>query len=284
MTDQTQPYTRSSGLPFFEHPPVTQVDMGLQLQALKLRAVHLGPLHSRFEEYYPVIEEHPPLPMQIEQFQDNSPSGVRFQFQLLDRPPLPMLVFLAEDRSSLVQVDSSRFFCAWRRSNDNATYPRYENFRAEFVRNAEIFDRFTADINEEAKVITQAEISYINDIPIEGGLRPDILLQRLPSLSEQGSINAEEISSISIAQHFTYKTKEGVDFARLHISAEPISAESETMLRLSLVYRGEPRERFADVDGLTAAMRFLDEGHDRIVRAFAENTTPEAHRMWGRVM
>jgi len=111
MTGQLQAYTRPPDLPLFERPPVTQVDMGLQIQALKLRAIDLGALHSRFERHYPVIEEHPPSPLQIEQFPGKPLSGVHFQFQLLDRLPLPMLVFFSEDRSSLVQVDSSRFFC-----------------------------------------------------------------------------------------------------------------------------------------------------------------------------
>ena len=279
MTDQTQPYTRSSDLPFFEHPPVTQVDMGLQLQGLRLRAVDLGALHSRFAKYYPVVEEFPPLPMQIEQFQGNPRSGIHFEFQLLDRPPLPMLVFMANDRSSLVQVDSGRFFTSWRRSTGDTAYPRYENFRAEFARNLKVFNRFTAGIDVEAKV-TQAEISYINDIPIEQEPRPDILAQNLPT-SRGGS--ADEISAIGVTQHFTYRTSQGVDYARLHISSEPILVQLDKVLRISLVYRGEPRERFPDTDGFTAAMRFLDEGHDRIVQAFAENTTPEAHGKWGRV-
>jgi uncharacterized protein (TIGR04255 family) len=283
MNGQMQAYTRAPDLPLFERPPVTQVNMGLQLQALKLRAIDLGTLHSRFDRHYPVIEEHPPSPLQIEQFPGNSPSGVHFQFQLLDRPPLPMLAFFSKDRSSLIQVDSSRFFCAWRRSSVDTTYPRYENFRSEFLRNLEIFDRFTIDINAETKIITQAEISYINDIPIDQRSRPDILIQRLPGLNSQDPLNGR-ITGIGITQHFTYATEQNVDYARLHISAEPVSTESGLVLRLSLVYRGEPRERFPDVDGLTAAMRFLDQGHDRIVRAFAENTTPEAHGAWGRVV
>lgn len=284
MTDQQHAYTRASDLPLFERPPVTQVNMGLQLQALKLRAIDLGNLYSRFERYYPVIEEQPPTPLQIEQFPGGSPSGVHFQFQLLDRPPLPMLVLFSKDRSSLVQVDSSRFFCAWRRSSDDTAYPSYESFRSEFLRNLEIFDNFTVDINAETKVITQAEISYINDIPMDQGFRPDIVAQRLPGVDKRNLTDSERTAAIGIAQHFTYATEQNVDYARLHINAEPVSTESGSALRLSLVYRGEPRERFSNLDGLTAAVRFLDQGHDRIVRAFAENTTPDAHSAWGRIV
>ena len=109
MADQVQSSARSKDLPFFERAPVTEVNIGVQFQGVKLQAVQLGALHARFARQYPVVEEHLPPPLQIEQFQGKSPSGIHFRVELLDRPPLPMLVFLAEDRSSLVQVDHSRF-------------------------------------------------------------------------------------------------------------------------------------------------------------------------------
>lgn len=283
MPDQVVSYRRSLDLPEFKYPPVTQVDIGLHIQALKLRAVHLGGLHERFREDYPLIEEHPPLPMQIERFQGGSPSGIQFQFQLLDRPLLPMLVLLTEDRSSLVQVDNTRFFCAWRRSSGDVAYPRYENIRAEFLRNVEKFDQFTIDVNAEAKSIVQAEISYINDISVGRGMMSDFLAYEAPIFDDGDSEDQSKISAVSFMHHITYKNSRGIDYARLHISAEPITVGAESVLRLSLVYRGEPRERHPDEDALDAAMLLLDEGHDRMVRAFAEYTKPEAHLLWGRV-
>jgi uncharacterized protein (TIGR04255 family) len=283
MSEQAMPYKRSPDLPSYSSPPVTQVDIGLHIQALKLRAVDLGDLYGRFRENYPLIEEHPPSPMQIERFPGGSPSGVHFEFQLLDRPPLPMLVFLTGDRSSLVQVDSSRFFCAWRRSADDIAYPSYEKFRAAFVRNVEIFEQFTTDVDAEAKSIVQAEVSYVNDIPMRHEAMPDFLVREIPFLANKGLPGEEEISSVCAAHHITYKTSQGVEYARLHISAEPVAVGAETALRLILVYRGEPREKYAGMDALSAVMSFLDEGHDRVVRAFTAYTTPEAHRLWGRV-
>ena len=158
MADQVQSYTRSKDLPVFERAPVTEVNIGVQFQGVKLQAVQLGALHARFAKQYPVVEEHLPLPLQIEQFQGKSPSGIHFRFELLDRPPVPMLVFLAEDRSSLVQVDNGRFFCAWRRSTKDVRYPRYEVLREEFIRNLTIFDEFTREIGFEDKPVTQAEV------------------------------------------------------------------------------------------------------------------------------
>src|SRR5207253_3100887 len=124
MADQPLPYVRAPDLPLFESPPVTEVSMGVHAQGLKLRAVDLGALHVRFADRYPLVEEHPPAPIQVEQF--GTGLAPRVQFEFLNRPPLPMLVFLAEDRTSLVQVQEGYFQCAWRRSTEEATYPRYE--------------------------------------------------------------------------------------------------------------------------------------------------------------
>jgi uncharacterized protein (TIGR04255 family) len=283
MADLVRSYTRSKDLPVFERAPVTEVNIGVQFQGVKLQAVQLGALHARFAKQYPVVEEHLPPPLQIEQFQRKSPSGIHFQVQLLDRPPLPMLVFLAEDRASLVQVDNSRFFCAWRRSSQDVTYPRYEALREEFIRNLTIFDEFTTELGLEDKPVTQAEIAYVNDIPVSDERRPDILFYGLPTLSGDAAMSADEVSAVSTAQHFTYRTLDAVDYARLHISAEPVVVDSEKALRLVLVYRGEPHERFSEASGISTIMRFLDEGHDRIVRAFTLNTTSDAHNTWGRI-
>jgi uncharacterized protein (TIGR04255 family) len=282
MAEQAQPYTRSLDLPLFERPPVTEVTIGLQVQGVRFRAVHLGALSAQYADRYPVVEERLPSPLQIEQFERKSPSGIHFQFQLLDRPPLPMVVFLAEDRSRLIQIDDSRFFWAWRRSAEEIEYPRYEMFREEFIRDANIYDDFTTEVGITNQAVTQAEIVYVNDIPMSEGPRPDMLAHVLPAFATRDMESAEEISTVSTSQHFTYKTQPGIDYARLHITAEPAVVDSEPVLRLSLVYRGEPHEQFAG-ESLADIMRFLDQGHDRIVRAFAANTTPEAQQEWGRV-
>ena len=61
-------------------------------------------------------------------------------------------------------------------------YPRYEVLRAEFIRNLTIFDEFTTEIGFDDKPVTQAEVAYVNDIPMEDELRPDMLFYELPTL------------------------------------------------------------------------------------------------------
>jgi uncharacterized protein (TIGR04255 family) len=262
-------------LPLFENPPVTEINMGLLLHGVALRTVDLGDLYSRFADRYPTVEEHIPPPLQVENFAQRMPSGIRFELQ--NRPAVPTLIFFAEDRSSLVQIDADRFFSAWRRSTGESRYPRYERFRSEFLRNAEIFADFADSVGIGDISVRQCEISYINEIQWDGVTRPDTLATALPLVDD------DPVSAVSISQHFTYRTDSGLDYARLHVVSEPAIRDGEAIIRLVLTYRGEFHERFPEAEGIAGIMRFLDEGHDKIVKAFASNTTVSAHDTWVRL-
>ncbi|ONI67605.1 hypothetical protein BWI15_31370 [Kribbella sp. ALI-6-A] len=253
--------------------------MGVSFEGIKVRAIDLGELRRRFVKTHPVVEEHPPVPLQVERFGRAARPGIEFQF--MDFPPIPMVVFLAEDRSSLIQVQGDRFHCAWRRVQDETPYPRYESFRRDFLANLQAF---CAQIGHDELPITQAEINYVNDMPTDGTERPDTLANLLP-LSGRNRGNAvsvlPEISMVSTSQHFTMKSGEGVEYARLHIAGEPLAANPDTV-RLTFTYRGEPGGRTSGASMLEMIMGFLDEGHDQIVRSFAVNTTAEAQKNWGR--
>src|ERR1039457_613713 len=112
---------------------------------------------------------------------------------------------------------------------------------------------------------------------------PDFLVREIPFLANKGLPGEEEISSVCAAHHITYKTSQGVEYARLHISAEPVAVGAETALRLILVYRGEPREKYAGMKALSRVWSFLDEGPDRVFRAFPASPPPEAHGLGERV-
>jgi uncharacterized protein (TIGR04255 family) len=284
MTEALLPYTRAPDLPLFQRPPVTEVSLGINFQPVALRAIHLGRLHERFAGRYPVVEEHPPVAAQIERFGRGPQSMI--EFQLLDRPPLPMVVFLAEDRSSLIQVQGDRFYCAWRRVEADTPYPRYSILREDFIRNATAFAQFASDADLPDIPVVQAEMTYVNDLTLGDLPQPAKLAEVLSVLQPWagGTGQSPDTEDISVTQRFVFKNGDGVECARLHVIAEPLVTESDAMLRLSLIYRGEPHTRFPEMNpGLPAIMRFLDDGHDQVVRTFANVTTPEAHKAWGMV-
>lgn len=195
-----------------------------------------------------------------------------------------MLVFIDEDRSSLVQIQENRFYCAWRRSTEEAVYPRYEKFREDYIRNIAVFAEFAIEVGIGDLSAKHGEISYVNEIRVEGDDRPDTLAYHLPAIVDpEASPTFPEISAVGVSQRFTFRNSEGVDYARLYVIAEPMLADADSQLRLTLSYRGEPYERFEGEPSMVTAMRFFDEGHDQIVRAFAANTTPAAQEVWGRI-
>jgi hypothetical protein len=258
--------------------------LGINFQPVVLRAIHLGRLQERFADRYPLAEEHPPVPAQIERFGRGPESMI--EFQLLDRPPLPMVVFLAEDRSSLIQIQGDRLHCAWRRVAAETPYPQYSILREDFIRNVTLFAEFATKAGLPDIPVVQAEITYVNDLPLNDVPQPAKLAETLSVMQPLavGGGQPLDLEDIRVTQRYVVKNEEGVECARLHAIAEPLVTESDAMLRLALIYRGEPHTRFPEMaPGLPAIMRFLDDGHDQVVRTFSKITTPEAHNAWGMV-
>ncbi|MER7275860.1 TIGR04255 family protein [Dactylosporangium sp. NPDC000244] len=282
MADGALSYVRSPDLPYFEEPPVREVSVVIQFQALPLRAVDLGDLRDRLRGRYPTVHERPPAPSQVENFRSSLNSQLRVQFTLADRVPIPMLIFVSEDESSIIQVQSDRFACAWRRT-ETVKYPRYERIREETVRLLELFSEFVeAACDGEDIKVTQAEVAYVNTIPVGDQGRPDVLANAVPDHARDTTLPV--ISSTIASYSLTFQNANKVEYARLHMKGEPDLEASEPTVLLTLLYRGEPYERSSEPPGLDTLLAFVDEGHEQIVRAFAQNTTPDAQRLWRRIV
>lgn len=280
MADQPSPYERASDLPLFEAPPVDDVSISIQFQPLPLRSIDLGVLRERLADRYPQVDEAPPSLLQVENLTPGVRPEFEIRFALLDRPPIPLLIFTSGDQSSQIQVQGDRLACVWRRT-EAVGYPRYERLRDDFVRSANIFIEFVEDVAEGTDVrVIQAEITYVNTIQTDGDTRPDVLASSVP-LPHLGT-DSLQVSGMIVNHALTFRNSDGVDYARLHVKAEPAGVDSSQDLRLALTYRGEPWERDQSKPSLGTLMRFFDEGHDVIVRSFAANTTLEAQQSWGR--
>jgi uncharacterized protein (TIGR04255 family) len=60
MDAKMVPARQGSGLPDFEHPPVTEVVIGLQFDALPgLSSAWIGELWSAFRDRYPITVDQP---------------------------------------------------------------------------------------------------------------------------------------------------------------------------------------------------------------------------------
>jgi len=159
------------------------------------------------------------------------------------------------------------------------TYPRYRTLREEFIRRLGQFVDFLSSHNLGELVMTQAELNYINSLPMGQGFeRPGELHRALRILAsaEVGSALSEP-EELRISHVYRVDGEAGAP-ARCYIVLEPgqVAAEEQSFL-LTLTVRGKP---FGE--GVPETMKFLDFGHNEIVRRFTEVTTEAMHVLWGR--
>src|SRR6266487_1696539 len=270
--------SRPVDLPEFDRPPVAEVALGVQFQALpSLRAAHLGLLWERYKRDYPGLEEHPPLEPAIEQF-ESIPVEPTFEVRVLDAPPVPRCWFLAPERNRLIQVQQDRFIYNWRSVASAPAYPRYEVLREAFSSYFTIFRKFVEE-EEVGKVnINQAEITYVNHLALGAGWNRFGELHKVIRTwsPNYGPGLSGEPENIRLVERHIISGDQG-PFGRLHIAIDPVvSAEQGAALLLTLTVRGRPT-----TDGLNDVLSFLDMGRGLVVKAFTAVTTDEMHKIWG---
>src|SRR5579862_4576764 len=102
MSDQAMP------LPSFEMPPVVEVVLGVQFEAIKgFGTPQIGLLWQQFRDRFPLTEDQAPLEPQVERFGAARPPfpGFAFHFKL----PTPRCWFLNPQGTELIQVQTDRF-------------------------------------------------------------------------------------------------------------------------------------------------------------------------------
>jgi uncharacterized protein (TIGR04255 family) len=271
-------------LPRFARPPVVEVALSVMLQPItEFKAAHVGLLWSDLRKRYPKTSDQPPLESPIEQ--EAEPR--RLMTPSLQFEPLTALRlrtwFLNEEETDLLQVQNNRIARNWRRASITAPYPSYPNIREPFEKDIKLIDAFLR--NNELGQITplQCEVAYVNHIVAGEGWQHHGDLNRVFvnwSPSAGGFLPAAEDAQFTSR----YVIRDGKDFlGRLHVSMQSAYRPGESgtpdtaIFVLNLTARGKPMG-----SGIDGALKFLDLGHEWIVRGFAELTTPTMHGIWGR--
>lgn len=269
-------------LPEFSNPPVVEVAISVQFDAIKkLRTPQLGLLWSEFRKDFPVTEEHPPLDQVFERFGlPPKLGGAGVQLQMLDAPPVPRCWFLNDAGTELIQVQPDRFIHNWRKRQGQDNYPRYENLRRTFATELSRFEAFLVREQLGSLAPNQCEVTYVNHIILAESEHHGQLSRVLAPITlayTDGFLEAAE--DIRAALRYVIKNERGQPIGRLHIAAEPAfrTSDSHPMYVLTLTARGEPGG-----SSIEEILRFMDIGRDWIVRAFADVTTTEMHQRWGR--
>lgn len=262
--------------PDFATPPVVEVALGVQFQPLfGLRGINLGPLRDRWRAAYPRIEEQPPLPPAVES--GPTSSGLTFQLNL-GSGPAARYWFLSEAGTELVQLQQDRLIVNWREgSPPTEPYPRYWALRQTFEERVGDLQEFLANEGLGVLDVTQAEVSYINAVPVgeQGHGNLGTLLRHWGDLSTN-HLGQPEQSSARLA----FKVPDvGRGPVRMHVAVDPAQRPTDgaPVLFFTLMVRGAPLTGTTD-----AALQFMDGAHSHLLRSFGELTSDAAKEQWGR--
>jgi len=245
-----------------------------------LNGPRMGLLWDRFRDKFPRIQIHPQRSPSFEVFgkpRESTSGDIVLEFS---SHPSPLVWYVSEDESELIQVQKNRFVFNWRCRDKE--YPRYGHVRKAFSNHLEVFRSFLAEekISEELRT-NQWEITYVNHIE-RGDLwrKHSDLGEIIPSWKHRtngGFLPKPE----DVALNIRYRINdEGEDIGRLHIVAQPVFAAptKEPIIMLRLTARG-PCQGGEMTDDL---LRYLDIGRKWIVQGFTSITSPQMHENWGR--
>ncbi len=272
---------RPEDLPDFRKPPLAETVLSLQFEPIAgLTTAHLGLLWQRFRERLPFIEEQPPLPPVVEKF--GTPSPAQVEVTVEEKPPVPRLWFLNQDKTELIQVQADRFIHNWRKMEGLEPYPRFEPIRDKFRNEVDTLVQFLNDEGMGAPVVNQCEVTYVNHIEPLGVWQRHGQLEKVLSnwtaAPERRFLPEAEDGGVRL--RFVMRDESGKPFGRLHVISQPAwkKTDNTPIMVLNLTARGAPLG-----EGIEGAFRFFELGRRWIVKGFAELTTSEMQKAWERI-
>ncbi len=261
-------------LPEFELPPIHEVAIGVQFEALqRFRAGHLGLFWSRIRGRYPLIEDQMPLAAVVEQ-PTISPQAAQFTQLFMTALPVPRCWFIDQTGNYLIQLQKDRFLRNWRKITGEETYPGYPALVQQFKDEWSGFKQFVEDENLGLLNLNQCELTYTNNLESTGTATPgDVardILHFCPGKPQGFLPHPEYLSGQS-----RYMLPEGR--GRLYVEVNPAfrATDMKLLVTLGLTARGAPASRADE-----SVFEWFDLAHEWIVRAFDEMTDPAMHRIW----
>lgn len=271
-----------SKLPEFKNPPVAEVVLGVQFGSLPtMKNQHVFTFWAeRLKKDFPKISEHPIVAPVFETFSD-SPMLATPSFQTFFSPPMPRYWFEAENGTELLQLQQDQIIHNWRQVKGDEPYPRFNPIRDRFLAEYSSFVDFIGSNKLGSVQPNQCTVTYINTIKLADGgkdmfsrlheitpLWDGSAAQRVPARLEDATIQLRAILE-----------GEKGPFARLYIVCAPsVNTErQEKAFRMEITARGHPNSVATD-----QVFRLLQTLHDCIVTTFAEVTTENMQKVWGR--
>ncbi len=263
-------------MPDFKRPPVAETALGVEfLPITGWTPSHFALFAREIEKDYGRVEIRDDfITSTIERF---GPEAKRQPTVTVDLSHTPMRWWYVDDgRGRLLQLQRDRFVHNWRKASPEATYPRYPETRVMFETAWRRFLRFVEAQGLESPTVIQCQMDYVNHLTKGDGWETPADLNKVSPLvggAKTVFLPAPEV--VIVAARYALPSEQG----RLHVAIQPAlrNVDQVEILQLTMTARGKPG------DGSTNdILKWLDVGHEWIVRGFVEVTTPEMHKRWGR--
>lgn len=265
--------TRPENLPDFESPPLDEVVIGVQFTPVpNFKTLDTVKVWDLFRDGFPLLEEVPALAPQFETF-----GGIRssqgIQFSVAPGAVPTRFWFISQDQGHLIQFQNDRLLLNWRKRSTSGEYPRFEHIFNSFSSYLEQLEELFLNEFKSKLEITQAEVSYINLIPVQ---HFDELTRWIKFLGIDG-IDVESASS-NFAE--AVSDSKGKAIARMYHELQSVSSYDgkQKAFRLSITCRGVPYDAESNSDKL----ELIKKGRIKIIHRFVDLTTEYAHEQWGR--
>jgi uncharacterized protein (TIGR04255 family) len=267
-------------LPRYEQPPVREVIIGLQFDALPaLRVVHLAAFLNTLGSDWESLAERTAMG----QLQAEPPEGSPWSAALRLDVGVPDLRLRARSaaRTAMLQIENGWIvfnWSNWSESRTAASYPGFDSIKAE--RDA-LLARWQSFLRERELGTLRPnlwEVTYDNVFP-RGELWQEIgdWTEILPGLLGRArATHAGELETSAARWGYRIPGNRG----RLTVIAEhgrTSGANPVDVLSLKLVTRGPVRD-----GSMAEAEDGVRLGHEAIVRTFTEITSPKAQAFWRR--
>jgi uncharacterized protein (TIGR04255 family) len=267
---------RPDHLPDFEQPPLNEVVLGVQFAPPQgYQQIRAGEVWNLYRSDFPIVEEHQAIPPAFE-ILGVPPQKLTVNFGLISGGQHDRFWFLAPSKDELIQFQNDRLLHNWRKvaSGENP-YPRFEKIIASFDKELHLLEGYFNGLVPQKLACNQAEISYINHIPIDRDQQRGKAGEWL-RLVDFGDAEPDDLSMVF---RRTISGDNGAPYARLICELTTASKpQCGRIFVLTLTVRGAPSE-----PSIASALALLSRGRDVIVQEFTSITTDSAHEIWGRV-
>ncbi len=264
-------------MPDFERPPVVETALGVEFLSMPgWTPSHFAVFAREVQSEYPRVEiRDDVISSTIERFGPEARRPPEFRAELLSH--MPMRWWYVDDaRGRLLQLQTDRFVHNWRKPSPEAAYPRYPETRTMFKSAWERFLAFLSAQGLDSPTVVQCQVDYINHLEKGDGWQSPADMSNVSRLL--GAVQGDFLPTpdvLLLAARYVIPPEQG----RLHVTLQPAlrNVDQVEILQLSLTARGRPASSTTD-----DILKWLDTGHEWVVRGFVDVTTPAMHQRWRR--